>query len=213
MEKQRSTKLTHKTKDRVTRTPLKTGGELRCSFSNKQYSNYDFIHFFVMFLMGCAKNVHFVYLMFVCFLERKNATLNNYQMTYIYQLFMCVRGFYFVLNYFQMTYIYQLSMCVRGFYFVLSYFQMTYIYQLFMCVWGFYFALNYFQMTYIYQLFMCVRDFYFVLNYFQMTYIYQLFMCVRGFYFVPVSTMCGRRGRHRLIVGFTTTCATSTYHH
>ena len=28
---QRSTKHTHKTKDRVTRTPLKTGGELRCS--------------------------------------------------------------------------------------------------------------------------------------------------------------------------------------
>jgi hypothetical protein len=30
-KKQRSTKYTHKTKDRVTRTPLKTGGELRCS--------------------------------------------------------------------------------------------------------------------------------------------------------------------------------------
>ena len=29
--KQRSTKHTHKTKDRVTRTPLKTGGELKCS--------------------------------------------------------------------------------------------------------------------------------------------------------------------------------------
>ena len=29
--KQRSTKHTHKAKDRVTRTPLKTGGELRCS--------------------------------------------------------------------------------------------------------------------------------------------------------------------------------------
>jgi len=28
--KQRSTKHTHKTKDRVTRTPLKTGGEIRC---------------------------------------------------------------------------------------------------------------------------------------------------------------------------------------
>jgi hypothetical protein len=28
-DKQRSTKRTHKTKDRVTRTPLKTGGELR----------------------------------------------------------------------------------------------------------------------------------------------------------------------------------------
>ena len=30
-DKKRSTKHTHKTKDRVTRTPLKTGGELRCS--------------------------------------------------------------------------------------------------------------------------------------------------------------------------------------
>jgi hypothetical protein len=30
-DKQRSTKHTHKTKDRITRTPLKTGGELRCS--------------------------------------------------------------------------------------------------------------------------------------------------------------------------------------
>jgi hypothetical protein len=30
-DKQRYTKHTHKTKDRVTQTPLKTGGELRCS--------------------------------------------------------------------------------------------------------------------------------------------------------------------------------------
>ena len=30
-DKQRSTKHTHKTRNRVTRTPLKTGGELRCS--------------------------------------------------------------------------------------------------------------------------------------------------------------------------------------
>ena len=30
-DKQRSTKHTYKTKDRVTRTPLKTGGRLRCS--------------------------------------------------------------------------------------------------------------------------------------------------------------------------------------
>jgi len=29
-DKQRSTKHTYKTKDRVTRTPLKTAGELRC---------------------------------------------------------------------------------------------------------------------------------------------------------------------------------------
>jgi hypothetical protein len=32
-DKQRSTKRTYKTTDRVTRTPLKTGGELRCSGS------------------------------------------------------------------------------------------------------------------------------------------------------------------------------------
>ena len=31
IDKQRSTKHTHKTKDQVTRTPLKTGGEFRCS--------------------------------------------------------------------------------------------------------------------------------------------------------------------------------------
>ena len=30
-DKQRSTKHAHETKDRVTRTPLKTGGERRCS--------------------------------------------------------------------------------------------------------------------------------------------------------------------------------------
>ena len=30
-DKQRSTKHTHQTRNRVTRTPLKTGGELRCS--------------------------------------------------------------------------------------------------------------------------------------------------------------------------------------
>ena len=30
-DKQRSTKHTHQTKDRVTRTSLKTGGEIRCS--------------------------------------------------------------------------------------------------------------------------------------------------------------------------------------
>jgi hypothetical protein len=30
-DKQRFTKHTYKTNDRVTRTPLKTGGELRCS--------------------------------------------------------------------------------------------------------------------------------------------------------------------------------------
>jgi regulator of PEP synthase PpsR (kinase-PPPase family) len=35
-DKQRSTKHTYKTKDRVTRIPLKTGGELRCSGSYHQ---------------------------------------------------------------------------------------------------------------------------------------------------------------------------------
>ena len=36
-DQQRSTKHTHKAKDRVTRTPLKTGGELRCSGKSKQF--------------------------------------------------------------------------------------------------------------------------------------------------------------------------------
>jgi len=36
--KQRSTKHTHKTKDRVTRTPLKTGCELSCSGSVRFFS-------------------------------------------------------------------------------------------------------------------------------------------------------------------------------
>ena len=36
-DKQRPTKHKHKTKDRVTRTPLKTGGELRCSRKGKQF--------------------------------------------------------------------------------------------------------------------------------------------------------------------------------
>jgi len=40
-DKQRSTKHTYKTKDQVTRTPLKTGGELRCSgrVGNSWFSN------------------------------------------------------------------------------------------------------------------------------------------------------------------------------
>ena len=37
-DKQRSTKHTHKTKDRVTRTPLNTWGELRCSWM--EFLNY-----------------------------------------------------------------------------------------------------------------------------------------------------------------------------
>jgi hypothetical protein len=37
MDKQRSTKHTHKTKDRLTRTPLKTRGELRCSGRVRKY--------------------------------------------------------------------------------------------------------------------------------------------------------------------------------
>jgi hypothetical protein len=43
-DNQRSTKHTHKTKDRVTRTPLKTGGELRCSTSRTRRVNRN-IHF------------------------------------------------------------------------------------------------------------------------------------------------------------------------
>ena len=43
-DKQRSTKHTHTTKDRVTRTPLKTGGELRCSGRvGSSYSTSDTI--------------------------------------------------------------------------------------------------------------------------------------------------------------------------
>jgi hypothetical protein len=38
--KQRSTKHTYKTRDRVTRTPLKTGGELRCSGRVSSYLDY-----------------------------------------------------------------------------------------------------------------------------------------------------------------------------
>jgi len=38
-DKQRSTKYTHTTKYRVTRTPLKTGGELRCSGENLSFNN------------------------------------------------------------------------------------------------------------------------------------------------------------------------------
>jgi hypothetical protein len=37
-DKQRSTKHTYKTKDRVTRTPLIAGGELRCSVTLVIYS-------------------------------------------------------------------------------------------------------------------------------------------------------------------------------
>ena len=36
-DKQRSTKHTHKTKDRVTQIPLRTGGELRCSESVNRF--------------------------------------------------------------------------------------------------------------------------------------------------------------------------------
>jgi hypothetical protein len=36
-DKQQSTKHTYKTKDRVTRTPLKTVGVLRCSIKGKQF--------------------------------------------------------------------------------------------------------------------------------------------------------------------------------
>ena len=39
--KERSTKHTHKTKDRITRTPLKTRGELRCSGRGKQFKSWE----------------------------------------------------------------------------------------------------------------------------------------------------------------------------
>ena len=38
-DKQLSTKHTYKTKDRVSRTPLKTGGELKCSERSRNYVN------------------------------------------------------------------------------------------------------------------------------------------------------------------------------
>jgi hypothetical protein len=43
-DNQRSTKHTHKTKDRVTRTPLKIGGELRCS-GRVSMSKWDVLFF------------------------------------------------------------------------------------------------------------------------------------------------------------------------
>ena len=43
-DKQRSTKHTYKTKDRVTRTPLKTGGVLRCKHTNWRV-NYTMNYF------------------------------------------------------------------------------------------------------------------------------------------------------------------------
>ena len=47
-DKQRSTKYTHKAKDRVTRTPLKPGGELRCSGGvGSSYSTGDTNIFYI----------------------------------------------------------------------------------------------------------------------------------------------------------------------
>jgi hypothetical protein len=43
-DKQRSTKHTHTTKDRVTRTSLKTGGELRCSGMVGRYCSTNVTH-------------------------------------------------------------------------------------------------------------------------------------------------------------------------
>jgi len=49
-DKQRSTKHTYKTKDQVTRTPLKTWGELRCSGRvSSSYSTSDFTHISIYF--------------------------------------------------------------------------------------------------------------------------------------------------------------------
>jgi hypothetical protein len=45
-DKQRSTKYTCKTKDRVTRTPLKTGGELyRTAYFSRKNTSLTLIHF------------------------------------------------------------------------------------------------------------------------------------------------------------------------
>ena len=44
-DKQRSTKHTCKTKDRVTRTPLKTGSELKCSGREVDYWKTEVITF------------------------------------------------------------------------------------------------------------------------------------------------------------------------
>ena len=44
-DKQRSTKHTHTTKDRVTRTPLKTGGELGCSGRSLNNIDKTCVHF------------------------------------------------------------------------------------------------------------------------------------------------------------------------
>jgi hypothetical protein len=47
-DKQRSTKHTYKTKDRITRTPPKTGGELRCS--GRVSSSWESLFFIVLFV-------------------------------------------------------------------------------------------------------------------------------------------------------------------
>ena len=48
-DKQRSTKHTHKTKDRVTRTPLKTGDKRRCS--GRVSSSFSTIYFSLVLII------------------------------------------------------------------------------------------------------------------------------------------------------------------
>jgi len=55
--KQRSTKHTHKTKDRVTRTPLKTGGELRCSGTISHSQTHGFSPCFLWCLRNFVLNI------------------------------------------------------------------------------------------------------------------------------------------------------------
>jgi hypothetical protein len=77
-DKQRSTKHTYKTKDRVIRTPLKTGGELRCSGRvNSSYStSYTrrvneagvarFLVFCVVFCTSLFLLLYFFFLLLYC---------------------------------------------------------------------------------------------------------------------------------------------------
>ena len=56
-DKQRSTKHTYKTKDRVTRTPLKTGSEHRCS--GRVSSSSSMYFYFIIYVYHC--NYQFLY--------------------------------------------------------------------------------------------------------------------------------------------------------
>jgi hypothetical protein len=62
-DKQRSTKHTHKTKDRVAQTPLKTGAELRCSERVSRYAHFDYS--FTIFKLVLKKEFTINYLLVV----------------------------------------------------------------------------------------------------------------------------------------------------